>query len=352
MEINSNALLSVILIAPTGDAASIEAALLSVMGQVYRPCEVVLVIPTQPAKAQSALHEECIARWKAVFSSFTVAQMVDTQASNGAWYALGLRQVTGKYLAFMDDAQRIYPYTYFSLIDYLQNHQECTWAFANIGIALVNDERQVVKRIDPDPTHDYVGVDYLEKEAIRLPGVVIDRTRLPGLFNLEILLSEAAIAQVIALLTLEAKPGHIPMLGGEIRTALSTEGVTLQSASADDTNDAHDAALPWWLSEFQMQNAKLAELNTPIRDPSLHQTLSDAQSIYYRQLYMAYRQSTSGKIVRVLLRNYAPAKAVHAQIAELPKTEIEAINKIFLLQSHPLWELTAPVRWLGKLRAT
>ena len=67
---------------------------------------------------------------------------------------------------------------------------------------------------------------------------------------------------------------------------------------------------------------------------------------------MAYRQSTSGKIVRVLLRNYAPAKAVHAQIAELPKTEIEAINKIFLLQSHPLWELTAPVRWLGKLRAT
>jgi hypothetical protein len=67
---------------------------------------------------------------------------------------------------------------------------------------------------------------------------------------------------------------------------------------------------------------------------------------------MAYRQSTSGKIVRVLLRNYGPAKELHAQIAELPKTEIEAINKILLLQSQALWELTAPVRWFGKLRTS
>lgn len=342
-------MLSVILIAPSGNSASIEAALLSLLGQTYRPCEVVLVMPRLESQEQRTLSEELQVRWGSVFSGFKLVQMDGAQGVNGAWYAMGLKEVTGQYLALMNESHRVYPYIYSSLIQFLQDHATVCWAFANIGIALTNDHDQVIKRMDPDPTHHYVGVDYLEKEAVRLPGLLIDLARLSISINLEQLLSKTSIAEVIALLVMEAKPGHVPMLGGEVRQSDSKDDDHNQQESS---GDEAKTALPWWLNEFQRQACTQTLLNTPKIEPSLHQTLVDEQSSYYRQLYMAYRQSTSGKIVRVLLRNYEPAKELHTQIAELPKTEIEAINKILLLQSQPLWELTAPVRWLGKLRTS
>lgn len=339
-------MLSVILIAPSGNIASIEAALLSLLGQTYRPCEVVLVMPKPESKEQSTLSEELQVRWGSVFSGFKLMQMDSAQGVNGAWYAMGLKEVTGQYLALMNESHRVYPYIYSSLIQFLQENATVCWAFANIGMALTNDHDQVIKRVDPDPTHHYVGVDYLEKEAIRLPGLLIDRTRLSASTHLEQLLSNTSIAEVIALLVMEAKPGHVPMLGGEARKSDSENDDHNQRESS---RDEAKTVLPWWLNEFQRQTFAQTFLNTPKLEPSLHQTLIDEQSSYYRQLYMAYRQSTSGKIVRVLLRNYQPAKELHNQIAQLPKTEIEAINKILLLQSQPLWEVMAPVRWFGKL---
>jgi len=347
MAVISNPILSVILIAPSGNSASIEAALLSLLGQTYRPCEVVLVMPKPESQEQSALSEELQVRWGSVYSGFKLVQVDSTQGVNGVWYAMGLKEVTGQYLALMNESHRVYPYIYSSLIQFLQDQASVCWAFANIGIALTNDHDQVIKRIDPDPTRHYIGVDYLEKEAICLPGLLIDRARLSASINLEQLLSKTSIAEVIALLVMEAKPGHVPMLGGEIRKS-DSKGDLLKGR-ADSTDEAK-TVLPWWLNEFQEQASTQTLLNAPKIEPSLHQTLIDEQSSYYRQLYMAYRQSTSGKIVRVLLRNYEPAKELHNQIAELPKTEIEAINKILLLQSQPLWELMAPVRWFGKLR--
>lgn len=347
MAVITNSMLSVILIAPSGNSASIEAALLSLLGQAYRPCEVALVLPKLESQEQSNLSEGLQLRWGSVFASFKLVQMDGAQGVNGIWYATGLKEVTGQYLALMNEFHRVYPYTYSSLIEFLQGHATFCWAFANIGIALTNKHDQVIKRIDPDPTHHYVGVDYLEKEAIRLPGLLIDRTRLSVSIDLEQLLFNASIAEVIALLTMETKPGHISMLGGEVRKSDSKDSAfTELESSRDETKKL----LPWWLNEFQKQAATQTLLNTPNLEPNLHQTLVDEQSSYYRQLYMTYRQSTSGKIVRILLRNYGPAKELHAQLAELPKTEIEAINKIISLQSQPLWELTAPVRWIGKLR--
>jgi hypothetical protein len=347
MAVISNPMLSVILIAPSSNSASIEAALLSLLGQTYRPCEVVLVMPKPESKEQSALFEELKLRWGSVFSSFKLVQMDGAEEVNAAWYAKGLKEVTGQYLALLNESHRVYPYVYSSLIQFLQDHASVCWAFANIGIALTNDHDQVIKRMDPDPTHHYVGVDYLEKEAIRLPGLLIDRARLSILINLEQLLSKTSIAEVIALLVMETKPGHLPMLGGEIRRS-DSKGDLLKGQVV--STDEAKTVLPWWLHEFQRQTFAQTLLYNPKIEPSLHQTLIDEQSSYYRQLYMTYRQSTSGKIVRVLLRNYEPAKELHNQIAELPKTEIEAINKILLLQSQPLWELMAPVRWFGKLR--
>lgn len=349
MAVISNPMLSVILIAPSGNIASIEAALLSLLGQTYRPCEVVLVMPKLESKEQRTLSEELQVRWGSVFSGFKLVQMDGAQGVNGAWYAIGLKEVTGQYLALMNESHRVYPYIYSSLIQYLQDHATACWAFANIGMALTNDHAQVIKRIDPDPTRHYIGVDYLEKEAIRLPGLVIDRPRLSISINLELLLSRTSVTEVIALLAMETRPGHLPMLGGEIRVSDSKDDdLNERESSRNETK----TVLPWWLNEFQRQASTQRLLNTPKIEPSLHQMLVDEQSSYYRQLYMAYRQSTSGKIVRVLLRNYGPAKELHAQIAELPKTEIEGINKILLLQSQALWELTAPVRWFGKLRTS
>jgi hypothetical protein len=354
MEINPQPLLSVIFVCRSGKADSLESALLSLIGQIYRPCEVILVMikKEQAQEKDQERYRKSLdalnARWKDAFSGFKIIEMDGGQQSSGAGYAMGLKQASGQYINFMDDDHRIYPYTFLFFFAYLQEHPVCVWSFANIGVTLVNEHQQVIQRLDPNPTQDYVGVDYLEQDIIRPPGLMIDRSRLDGLLDWEGLLAKTSISEVIALMALATKPGHMPMLGGEIRQAQGQEEIKQRG---EMTKDINQHILPWWLEEFQSQIAAQRLVEKPKPGVTLHQALVDEQSIYYRQLYMTYRQSTSGKIVRVLLRNYAPAKEIHTQIAELPQSELEAMNKILLLQSHPLWDLTAPVRWLGKWRA-
>ena len=360
MEMNSanqitkiSQMLSIVLNVTFAKGAALEAAMLSLAGQHYRPCELILLVPETQKTQMEEWQADFSNRWKAVFSHIQFIS-VDQDLEEGRRYALGIAKVTGQYITLLDDRCRIYPYSYLSLVQYLQEHPQDAWAFANIGIALENEHHQVVHRIDPNPSRSYVGVDYFDADEIRLPGVVIDRERISIRCNLEELFGKASSAAVIMLLALQSKPGHTPILGGELRQSKEEfiNGVKEIHTQSDQ------AVLPWWLIEYQLQRLQAKEgaarndyLQGSIKsDVTLYQQLEEMQSSYYRRLYVAYRQSTSGKIVRVILRNLPWAGEMHAKISQYPSTEIEAIDKIVAMQNLVLWDLTAPVRWFGKFK--
>lgn len=341
--------LSIILNVTFAKGAALEAAMLSLAGQHYRPCELILLVPEMQKTQMEQWQVDFSARWKVVFSNIQFV-CVEQSLEEGQRYALGIEQATGQYITLLDDWYRIYPYTYTSLVQYLQEHPQDIWAFSNVGVALENEHHQVVQRIDPDPSRSYVGVDYLEVDEICLPGVVIDRERMSGRCNLQELFGKASSASVIALLALQSKPGHVPILGGELRQSKED----FENSANEIHNRSDQAILPWWLIEFQsqqLQAKKGAVIKSSIKsETTLHQQLEEMQSSYYRQLYVVYRQSTSGKITRVILRNLPWASEIHAKISQYPSTEIEAIDKIMAIQNLVLWDLTAPVRWLGKFK--
>jgi hypothetical protein len=354
MEMNSanqiakiSQVLSIVLNVTFAKGAALEAAMLSLAGQHYRPCELILLVPEMQKTEMDQWQADFSARWKAVFNNIQFVP-VEQDMEESKRYALGIEQATGQYITLLDDWHRIYPYTYISLVQYLQEHPQDAWVFANIGVALENEHHQVVQRIDPDPSRNYVGVDYFEVDEICLPGVVIDRERMAGLCNLQELFGKASSASVIALLALQSKPGHVPILGGELRQFKED----FEKGTNEIRKRSDQAILPWWLIEFQLRQLHVKEGAVIKSDATLHQQLEDMQSSYYRQLYLAYRQSTSGKITRVILRNLPWASEIHAKISQYPLTEIEAIDKIIALQSLALWDLTAPIRWLGKIRQT
>ena len=362
MEVNSanpivkiSQMLSIVLNVTFAKGSALEAAMLSLAGQHYRPCELIVLVPEMQKTQMEQWQADFSDRWKAVFSHIQFV-CIEQSLEEGQRYALGIGQATGQYITLLDDWHRIYPYTYASLVQYLKEHPQDAWAFANIGVALENEHLQVVQRIDPDPSRNYVGVDYLEVDEICLPGVVIDRERMTDLCDLQELFGKASSASVIALLTLQSKPGHVPILGGELRQTEEDfeKGKNVIRKGSDQ------AILPWWLVEFQSQQLQVKEgavikrstQNSIQSDTTLYQQLEEMQSSYYRQLYVSYRQSTSGKITRVILRNLPWASKMHAKISQYPSTEIEAIDKIIALQSLTLWDLTGPIRWLGKIRQT
>jgi hypothetical protein len=344
-------MLSIVLNVTFAKGAALESAMLSLAGQHYRPSELILLVPEMQKTQMEQWQADFSARWKAVLSNLQFV-CVEQGLEEGQRYALGIEQATGQYITLLDDWHRIYPYTYTSSVQYLQEHPQDAWAFTNIGVALENEHHQVVQRIDPDPSRSYVGVDYLEVDEICLPGVVIDRERMAGRCNLQELFGKASSASVIALLALQSKPGHVPILGGELRQSKED----FEKGANEIRKIGDHAILPWWLIEFQsrqLQAKEGAAIKSSIKsETTLHQQLEEMQSSYYRQLYVVYRQSTSGKITRVILRNLPWASEIHAKISQYPTSEIEAIDKIIALQSLTLWDLTAPIRWLGKIRQT
>ena len=233
--------LSIILNVTFAKGAALEAAMLSLAGQHYRPCELILLVPEMQKTQMEQWQVDFSARWKVVFSNIQFV-CVEQSLEEGQRYALGIEQATGQYITLLDDWYRIYPYTYTSLVQYLQEHPQDIWAFSNVGVALENEHHQVVQRIDPDPSRSYVGVDYLEVDEICLPGVVIDRERMSGRCNLQELFGKASSASVIALLALQSKPGHVPILGGELRQSKED----FENSANEIHNRSDQAILPWW----------------------------------------------------------------------------------------------------------
>jgi len=346
MEINSNKMLSIVCNVTFAKGASFESAVLSLAGQIYRPCELIVVFSNTPNVDLQQWEADVSARWKSSFAAIRFLPIQDS-LTNSQRYAVGLKSATGSYIALMDDAHRIYPYTYLTIVQYLERHPECSWAFANIGIALENEHHQVVQRIDPDPARSYVGVDYFELDEICLPGIVIDRERISSRCNLEDLFSKSSCGSAMALLALQSKPGHVPILGGELR---QSKADFTKKSPAQIHPEIDRSILPWWLMEFQSQQLEVKDGKVIQSESTLQRQLEEKQSSYYRQLYVSYRQSTSGKITRVILRNLPWGATMHAKISQYPSSEIEAIDKIIAMQSLMLWDLTAPIRWLGKIR--
>jgi len=354
MEINSPKMLSIVINMTFVQGSSFEsiaakeATLLSLAGQLYRPCELILLVPKTPKKEMEQWQAEVSRRWSSAFTHIRFIP-TDKELQAGACYAQAVQEATGQYITFIDDGYRIYPYTYTSLVTYLQKHPQCAWAFANMGVALENEHHQVIQRIDPDPSRSYVGVDYFEVDEISLPGIVIDRERIINLCNLEALFSKVSSTATTALLALQSKPGHVPILGGELRQAKADY---VRKSAAQLHNAVDQSTLPWWLMEFQAQQLEIKDGKVIQSESTLQRQLEEMQSSYYRKLYVSYRQSTSGKITRVILRNLPWATDIHAKISQYPTSEIEAIDKIIAMQSLALWDLTAPLRWLGKIRQT
>lgn len=346
MEINSTKMLSIVLNVTFAKGTALESALLSLAGQIYRPCELIVVFSDMSNIDMQQWKADISTRWSPSFAAIRFLPIQDS-LTNGQRYAEGLKSATGSYVALMDDAHRIYPYTYLTLVQYLESHPECSWAFANIGVVLENEYHQVVQRIDPDPARSYKGVDYFEVDEICLPGIVIDRERVSSQCNLEELFCKVSSSSATALLALQSKPGHVSILGGELRQAQA--GFTKKS-SEQIHPEIDRAILPWWLMEFQTQQLEAKDGGVIQSESTLQRQLEEMQSSYYRQLYVAYRQSTSGKITRVILRNLPWGAAMHTKISQYPSSEIEAIDKIIAMQSLMLWDLTAPVRWFGKIR--
>ena len=357
MEINSPKMLSIVLnvtfvpgpaLEPIVAKEATEATLLSLAGQLYRPCELILLVPKTPKIEMEQWQIDVSERWSSAFTHMRFVS-IQQELKEGAFLALGMHEATGQYITFLDVGYRIYPYTYTSLVQYLQDHPQCAWAFANMGVALENEHHQVIQRIDPDPSRSYVGVNYFEVDEICLPGVVIDRERINNLCNLEALLSKVSSTAATALLALQSKPGHVPILGGELRQA---KAEYVRKSAAQLHNAVDQSTLPWWLMEFQAQQLEIKDGKVIQSESTLQRQLEEMQSSYYRKLYVSYRQSTSGKITRVILRNLPWAAKIHAKISQYPTSEIEAIDKIIAMQSLALWDLTAPLRWLGKIRQT
>jgi hypothetical protein len=111
MEINSTKMLSIVLNVTFAKGAALESALLSLAGQIYRPCELIIVFSNTSNIDMQQWKADISTRWS---PSFAAIRFLPTQDSltHGQRYAEGLKSATGSYVAFMDDAHRIYPYTY------------------------------------------------------------------------------------------------------------------------------------------------------------------------------------------------------------------------------------------------
>lgn len=365
-----NNTLSIVIRTMPGRERFLDKCLFILSGQDYSDVEVVIVAQKLTEESATTELEATAEQWRDHFPSMRVLTHISETDARARSLNIGKRAAGGRYLAFLDDDDKVYPNHYSRLIESLRE-SDYAWGYADIVRALYNEYGQLVSRSAPFRRDGYSYLDHLRGNFIPIHSFVIDTGRAIGIGDVDESMSRNEDYEFILRLAFKHEPLYVPGFGAEY--CIRSDG---SNTVSDGTGDAIKAArkrrlwntaqdileekklgnLGWWVRELEKLPAVFphqphqAEMHYAAERVDLrHTTRNGASESSYRRQLKDYYGSTSWRLTSSA-RNFV--RRVRQQppfISEVPPTEEEALRQIQVLLRSTSWELTAPLRLAKKI---
>jgi glycosyltransferase involved in cell wall biosynthesis len=276
---------------------------------------------------------------------------------------IGKRNARGRYLAFLDDDDKVYPNHFKKLIESLQK-TDLAWAYADIIRALYNEYGQLVSRSAPFRRDAYSFLDHLRGNFIPIHSFVIDLERASDVGEVDETMSRNEDYEYILRLSFKHEPLCVPGFGAEycIRsdgTNTVSDGTSsarhsikkrkLWNAAQDVLDEKKMLNFGWWIREidqlpmvYPLQPRQGAETYTSHAADIRH------SSGVYTNMLREYYASTSWRLTRPLRSLARRVKGLPPEQIMIPDTEAAAQSAVDQILRSTSWKLTAPVRLLKR----
>jgi len=359
-----NDMISVVIRTMPGRERFLDKCLFILAGQTHQEIEVIIVAQQLSEADSSQAIRDVASRWASSFANTQVITHLSATDARARSLNLGKKSAQGRYIAFLDDDDKVYPGHYEKLIESLKK-TDFAWAYADIIRALYNDYGQLVSRTAPFKRDAYSYLDHIRGNFIPIHSFVIDTVRASDVGDFNESMSRNEDYEFILRLAFRHEPLYVPGFGAEycIRSDGSntvSEGTSharhswkkrrLWSAAQDFLDEKKLENFGWWVRELD----QLPMIYPPRPQPAAAAYTAQAidfrhgGSVYQRMLH-EYYNSTSWRITRWLRNMALRLRGQPREQIAVPTSEEAAKLEIDRILHSTSWEITAPMRLASRI---
>lgn len=347
--------ISVVVRTMPGREKFLDKCLFVLSGQTYSHIEIVVVAQLLESSVDIGPLKKVVSRWTNRFTGTQFLTHVSASDARSRSLNLGKHAANGRYNAFLDDDDKIYPHHYSKLIESLQK-SNYAWSYSDTIRALYNEHGQLIDRSSPFKRDAYSFLDHLRGNFIPIHSFVIDMERVTDVGDVDETMDKNEDYEFLLRLAFKHEPIYVPGFGAEY--CIRSDGTNTVCDGTQNTQSARQkfrlwvAAnhalnarkldnFGWWVSEVE----KIAEKTTT---PHVTQTPA-----VFPKILQDYYSSTSWRVTRPL-RNAVRRLRGHPyeprQIS-IPEDDEIAYHRIIEILRSTSWEITAPLRLAKRIVA-
>lgn len=354
-----NQTVSVIIRTMVGREKFLDKCLFILSGQSHTDIEPIVVAQLKQNDENLESLKNIVAKWKKYFPKIQFIYHVAKHDARAHSLNMGKDVASGRYIAFLDDDDKVYPAHYKKLITALQNSQ-FAWAYSDIVRADFNADNQLISRTFPFERPHYSFAHHLIGNYIPIHAFVIDTERATDLEKVNEQLSKLEDYDFLLRLAFKHQPLYLKGATAEYCIRSDGSNTVLSNSKLNNIEQAKkqqewDNAekevdklkllqFGWWVEEIQ---ALVKDSHTPFASkvqtnnniesdamPNLAIIQSNLEKIYHSHTWKIIR---AGKKINWKLRG-KPKKP--NKVPNDPRLMQKELAKIM---SSPAWLLLSPL---------
>lgn len=263
-----NNTISIVIRTMPGRERFLDRCLFILTAQTYTDIEPIIVVQKRSEIDSSSSIESIISIWKSWFDHIQL--LVHTAAHDARSHSLnlGMNAAKGRYIAFLDDDDKVYPEHYANLVFRLQK-SKYAWAYADTILATYNIDEQLISRTTPFKRNGYSFLQHLKGNFIPIHSFLVDRHRVKPLEKFDESMDRNEDYDFLLRLAYRHEPLYVEKYSAEyaVRSdGTNTNTIILSQSHGLSPSEIYEKKQRWIEMEQKLQQKKAIHFGWWIRE--------------------------------------------------------------------------------------
>ncbi|MGL4387170.1 glycosyltransferase [Snodgrassella alvi] len=341
-----NDFISVIIRTMPGREKFLDKCLFILSGQVYEYIEPIVVVQKLNEKDSLENIESIITFWKKSFNKIKLLSHTSPFDARSHSLNLGMKASTGRYYAFLDDDDKVYPIHYSNLIIRLKT-SNFAWAYTDIVLATYDKNNQLRSRKTPFKRDKYSFISHLRSNYIPIHSFVIDSLRAKDVGWVDETMEKNEDYEFLLRLAFQHEPLYVENFSAEY--SVRSDGTNTIMSPGCSAADAYKKRQQWIAAELELNLKKIKNFGWWIGEVdsiSIENTqLLSKKFLNSKQAQkdlINIHKSICWKFIRVFKKLNWKLRGRKKKRNVIPDNDIQIAEALLKIYSSKSWQLISP----------
>lgn len=349
---NSNQI-SIIIRTMPGREKFLDKCLFILSGQRYKNIEPIIVV--QKLNEEDSLNqiEAIVSEWKNYFPDIQLLHHTSAQDARSRSLNLGMQAVSGRYFAFLDDDDKVYPDHYANMIHHLQSHTNA-WVYTDIVLATYDKNNQLISRKLPYKKDKYSFITHLRGNFIPIHGFVIDSYRAKDIGWIDETMDKAEDYEFLLRLAYKYQPLYLEISSAEY--SMRSDGTNTVLSAGNSAEEMSLKKQQWQEAELKLNQSKVKNFGWWIRElesfSGNNMTSLSGEGLKSKEAKRELRnihRSITWRFLRLFKKMNWKIRGRTKKRDIVPEDDSRAVAELLKIYSSKIWLIFSPLYAIERL---